>query len=621
LRTSLILLHGHRLEIQRRFSLYSKLSTETLTKIAIRRGVYKVETVGDCYVAVAGLPAPRKDHYKAAARFASDILARMQILTSALESELGPETGELGIRIGVHSGSVTAGVLRGDRARFQLFGDTVNTAARMETTGEKNRIQLSQETACLLQAAGRSHWCIQREEEVLAKGKGPLQTFWLETRENDLSVSCNDSMNISEMSMSLGSVNLSDASASTEFKELFKQKTDRLIKWHVEGLASLLKKIEGYRRQAGIVADQANEMAETEHTLTSRNAGDTFMDEVVEIIQLPKFKTTNQCKEPETVELEPEVYSQLHDYVSIIAGLYNNNSFHNFEHASHVTMSVTKLLGRIVTLDEPLDDEGVSFEQTYGIASDPLVHFAVVFSALIHDVDHPGVPNSQLILEGAEAVQFYRKESIAEQKSIDLAWDLLMDDSFLNLRRAIFKTKSELRRFRQLVVNTIMATDVLDPKLKQLQNERWERAFVSENAQGSTEDSDQIDRKATVVVEHLIQASDVAHTMQHWQVYKKWNAKLFFELYKAYRDGRSSKDPSEFWYEGELSFFDFYVIPLAEKLDDCGVFGVSSHEYLNYALENRREWERKGKNVVEELRSTAEAYLPQASSRATILSV
>jgi hypothetical protein len=58
------------------------------------------------------------------------------------------------------------------------------------------------------------------------------------------------------------------------------------------------------------------------------------------------------------------------------------------------------------------------------------------------------------------------------------------------------------------------------------------------------------------------------------------------------------KDPSEFWYKGECSFFDFYIIPLTQKLKDCGVFGVSSDEYLNYALKNREEWEAKGEEVV-----------------------
>ena len=86
------------------------------------------------------------------------------------------------------------------------------------------------------------------------------------------------------------------------------------------------------------------------------------------------------------------------------------------------------------------------------------------------------------------------------------------------------------------------------------------------------------------------------------------NERLFHELYKAHIDGRGTFDPSkgDSWYKGELGFFDFYIIPLAKKLKECGVFGVSSDEYLNYALQNRAEWEQKGRAVVEKYMSKYE---------------
>jgi hypothetical protein len=245
-----------------------------------------------------------------------------------------------------------------------------------------------------------------------------------------------------------------------------------------------------------------------------------------------------------------------------------------------------------------------------------LTQFAGVFSALIHDADHTGVPNSQLNIENSTLAKVYKNKSVAEQNSVDLCWELLMDSNFDELRAAIYSTDDERKRFRQLVVNSVMATDIMDKELKILRNNRWEKAFA-DGASGNEESKvDAVDRKATIVIEHLIQASDVSHTMQHWHIYRKWNARLFEEMYRAYVDGRSEKDPSEFWYKGEIGFFDFYIIPLVKKLTGCGVFGVSSDEYLNYALKNRQEWEDRGLEVVAGLVEDIQAKLLSESFEA-----
>jgi hypothetical protein len=226
------------------------------------------------------------------------------------------------------------------------------------------------------------------------------------------------------------------------------------------------------------------------------------------------------------------------------------------------------------------------------------------------------VPNAQLIKEGTKIAQIYNGKSVAEQNSVNVAWDLLLQDKYADLRSAICVTQEEEVRFRQLVVNAVMATDIMDKDLKKLRDDRWKKAFDSEHDVVSSSDvsmsdsctglmddasKDAINRKATIVIEHLLQASDVAHTMQHWHIYRKWNERLFREMHKAYIDGRADTDPANFWYQGELGFFDFYIVPLAKKLSDCGVFGVSSDEYLNYALMNRNEWDKKGKGIVEEM--------------------
>lgn len=103
---------------------------------------------------------------------------------------------------------------------------------------------------------------------------------------------------------------------------------------------------------------------------------------------------------------------------------------------------------------------------------------------------------------------------------------------------------------------------------------------------------------ATIGIEHLIQASDISHTMSPFKVYTKWNERLFVEMYKAYLEGRSEKDPSDFWFKGEIGFFDFYIIPLAKKLQDCEVFGKAATEFLGYAKKNREEWVQRGEEPV-----------------------
>jgi class 3 adenylate cyclase len=519
-------------------------------EIADRRGVFKVETVGDSYVAVCGLPMPRKDHAVVMARFARDCTNKANKITRELEVTLGPDTADLAFRTGLHSGPVTGGVLRGKNARFQLFGDTMNTASRMESTGARDRVQVSTKTAELLIAAGKSHWVTPREETVAVKGKGQLQTFWLTMRSNTGTASENSGSTCGSESIDNEDMSADDDGPINALMGIhagdLSVKDRRLIDWNV----ALLSK---------------------------------FLQAVV------KQRSSVQSAESSSDSIEPRVFSQLQSYITGIATMYRDNPFHNFEHASHVTMSVTKLLSRVVTTDDITENRGNGF--TITITSDALTHLAVVFSALIHDVDHTGLPNARLVTERAPVAVMYDSKSVAEKNSIAIAWEFLMQPEFNELRACI----GELERFYELVTNAVMATDIADKELKEERNARWETVF-SENAY---QEGDADHLKATIVLDHMMQAADVSHTMQHWHIYRKWNERLFHEMWKAYKAGRAEANPVDTWYKSEIGFFDFYIIPLAEKLSKCGVFGVSSDETLMYALENRREWELKGQDVVE----------------------
>jgi class 3 adenylate cyclase len=86
--------------------------------------VFKVETIGDSYMCVTGVPEPDPEHHISMAKFAYQCVKKMDQVTEELDILLGPGTKDLCIRVGMHSGPVTAGVLRGKKSRFQLFGDT-----------------------------------------------------------------------------------------------------------------------------------------------------------------------------------------------------------------------------------------------------------------------------------------------------------------------------------------------------------------------------------------------------------------------------------------------------------------------------------------------------------------
>jgi class 3 adenylate cyclase len=553
-------------------------------KLAKSRKIFKVETIGDCYVAATGLPNADKKHAERMVIFAAECLDSVSKLVIDLITTLGPETADLDVRIGVNSGPTTAGVLRGDKARFQLFGDTVNLAARMENTGKAGRIHASQKTVNYLIAAGKEAWITERADSPISNDKGHDKTYWvhptcpLSVSNGDTGVSARHNLGLSSPS---GQGQMS-----------------RMVDWNVDVLLSLLKRVVAHRT---LCARPAQSQAEVILPLDS----DIPLVDMTESIRLPSFGIDDSKRIDRTtnIQISAQVTSQLRNLVTVLAGLYRENQFHNFEHACHVVMSTTKLISRISSLEASnvIHQKGSQNQ----IALDPITQFAIVFSALVHDVDHMGVSNSQLLQENTPTAHRYKGKCIAEQNSIEVAWNVLMQSTFSALRECIASTTEELKHFRKVLVHSVLATDIFDKDVKALGDLRWTRTFSNPEANKTLAQDKCMDRKAAIVIELVMQASDVCHTMQHWKIYQKWNEKLFNEMYVAFLTGKSQKDPAEGWYMGELWFFDNYVIPLAQKLKICGVFGVSCDEFLDYAKDNRVEWEVKGREITREFAEKA----------------
>uniref|UniRef100_A0A914HN36 Guanylate cyclase n=1 Tax=Globodera rostochiensis TaxID=31243 RepID=A0A914HN36_GLORO len=145
--------------------------------------VYKVETIGDGYLCVSGLP--HRNGHEHARHIANMSLAFMRSLGSFTIPHLPTE--RLRLRIGIHTGSTVAGVVGLSMPRYCLFGDTINTAARLESSSKPMRIHISTTTNhFLVNALGG--FVTQARGEILVKGKGVLETFWLLGVEGDPAV-------------------------------------------------------------------------------------------------------------------------------------------------------------------------------------------------------------------------------------------------------------------------------------------------------------------------------------------------------------------------------------------------------------------------------------------------
>ncbi|HET7928320.1 MAG TPA: adenylate/guanylate cyclase domain-containing protein [Actinomycetota bacterium] len=134
-----------------------------------RHGLEKIKTVGDCYMAAAGVPDPHPDHARRVARLALDM--RDAVSNVTVDGREGLE-----LRIGINSGPVVAGVIGRKRFLYDLWSDAVNTASRMESHGTPGEIQITRQTYELL----KDEFVCRPRGTILVKGKGEMETWYLE---------------------------------------------------------------------------------------------------------------------------------------------------------------------------------------------------------------------------------------------------------------------------------------------------------------------------------------------------------------------------------------------------------------------------------------------------------
>ena len=134
-------------------------------RLTARYGCEKIRTIGDAYMVASGVPTPRADHAHAMASLALDMLEYAKTTT-------------LSFRLGINSGPAVAGVIGTSKFQYDIWGDTVNTASRMESYGESDRIQIAEGTYQLI----KDDFETTLRGPIEVKGKGTLTTWYLDAR-------------------------------------------------------------------------------------------------------------------------------------------------------------------------------------------------------------------------------------------------------------------------------------------------------------------------------------------------------------------------------------------------------------------------------------------------------
>jgi hypothetical protein len=196
----------------------------------------------------------------------------------------------------------------------------------MESTGMRNRIQLTEETAELLREAGKEDWITPREDAVEAKGIGTINTYWLRTKAQSNS-------HASPNTASIASSDEEDADEGLEAVEMDNEaaeadrKTHRLIDWNVETLGQLLREVMVKRNGLSVRRSTTNLLGKMANSISG---GLIVVEEVAETIELPEFdaKNAGRAQESAEVTLSKEVTDELRRFVTVIASMYKQNAFH-----------------------------------------------------------------------------------------------------------------------------------------------------------------------------------------------------------------------------------------------------------------------------------------------------
>lgn len=312
--------------------------------------------------------------------------------------------------------------------------------------------------------------------------------------------------------------------------------------------------------------------------------------------------------------------AQLRNFVVAIENTYNDNHFHSFFHAYHVIISMENLV-------KALHQEPATSTTKTHFHQDPLNAFALIFSALIHDAGHTGMTNKILEEQNNPLATRYNQdgEPIAERYSLDLAFERLFNNKCDDFLSAIIPTEIDKIKLCQVLFHSVLSTDITSKDRNQFSIKRYqlasdqvfdESALIEEprmcplasylkqyfdvvGLPSSAIQKYPKEFKTThsslqvcVLNEHVMLVSDIAHLMQCWNNFIKWNFRLYKEI-KSCHDRGLCDDPTNGWYDGQIWFLVNYVIPLATRFKSYFTSSFGD-DLVKQAERNLHQWEIHG---------------------------
>eukprot|EP00594_Rhizosolenia_setigera_P003342 CAMPEP_0178941660 /NCGR_PEP_ID=MMETSP0789-20121207/1533_1 /TAXON_ID=3005 /ORGANISM="Rhizosolenia setigera, Strain CCMP 1694" /LENGTH=502 /DNA_ID=CAMNT_0020620925 /DNA_START=2072 /DNA_END=3580 /DNA_ORIENTATION=- len=280
--------------------------------------------------------------------------------------------------------------------------------------------------------------------------------------------------------------------------------------------------------------------------------------------------------------------NQLYSLVSNIIQHHNDVPYHSVHHIFHVLISSNKMLHMILQ-----QDQNEASDLAKSVQKNSFLHFVFIFSAFIHDLDHLGVSNKQLIDEDHPLAKKYSKDtsSIAEFHSISLAFEILVKEEYSHLVKEVFgeNENSILGKFHESVKKFVLNTDITNEKRQESLKDSYMRLV---NRDTSQDDEEKVFSPA---LELCLLVCDTASATQLNEIHLDWGGRLFEELKQANPDFESQMRMS--WPELQISFYEKHVFNLLRDLEKLEVISSEDMNHLFFlAQESLDYWREKIKN-------------------------